>query len=160
VVDSSAPGQSLIETVSGKPWSAQTLRRLLLSARISGQREHHGEIVADAKWPAIITREQTARIRGLLDDPSRQAVRAPRRYLLKGLLRCDACGAALVSRPRDDGSRRYVCARGPQYHGCGRTYVVAEPLEQFVTEAVLWRLDTPERRAGAAPPTGRGRPRS
>ena len=45
---------------------------------------------------------------------------------------------------RDDGSRRYVCATGPGCDGCGRTYVLAEPLEEFVTEAVLWRLDTPE----------------
>jgi hypothetical protein len=120
------------------------MRRMLHSARISGQREHHGEIVATATWPAIITPQQTTRIRALLDDPSRRATRAARRYVLKGLLRCEACGATLVSRPRDDGSRRYVCATGPQYGGCGKTYVLADPLEEFVTEAVLWRLDTPE----------------
>lgn len=133
-----------VATPTGKRWTPTPLRRMLRSGRISGQREHHGEIVADAKWPAIITREQTTRIRALLDDPSRQAERAPRRYLLKGLLRCHACGAALVARPRDDGDRRYVCARGPQYAGCGHCYVLSEPLELFVTEAVLWRLDTPE----------------
>ena len=140
-VDLNARG---ITSPTGKRWTPSPLRRMLSSARISGQREHHGEIVADAKWPAIITREQTSRIRGLLSDPSRKATRAPRRYLLKGLLRCDACGARLVSRPRGDGSRRYICARGPQYVGCGKTYVLAEPIEEFVTEAVLWRLDTPE----------------
>ena len=36
-----------IATAKGKQWSPQTLRRILLSARISGQREHQGEIVAE-----------------------------------------------------------------------------------------------------------------
>src|SRR5262249_25384941 len=33
---------------------------------------------------------------------------------------------------------------GPNFSGCGRTYIKAEELEQFVTEAVLYRLDSPE----------------
>ena len=140
-VDLNARG---ITTPTGGRWTPTPLRRMLRSARISGQREHRGEIVATAQWPAIIAPEQTTRIRALFDDPSRQATRAVRRYVLKGLLRCGECGAVLVSRPRDDGSRRYVCARGPQYDGCGRCSALAEPLEEFVTEAVLWRLDTPE----------------
>jgi site-specific DNA recombinase len=36
-------------------WKMQTLRRMLMSPRISGQREHRGEIVGPAEWPAIIT---------------------------------------------------------------------------------------------------------
>jgi site-specific DNA recombinase len=67
-----------VRTVTGRQWSPQTLRRLLLSARISGQREHKGEIVAKAEWPAIITPAETQR-----------------------------------PRPRENGSRRYVCASGP-----------------------------------------------
>ena len=36
--------------VHGEPWATTTLRRVLGSGRISGQREHHGEIVAKADW--------------------------------------------------------------------------------------------------------------
>ena len=133
-----------VRTTTGGRWLPTPLRRMLRSGRISGQREHKGEIVADATWPAIITPEQSTRIRVMLDDPARQATRPARSYLLKGIVRCGHCDAVLVSRPRDDGARRYVCATGPQYHGCGRTYVLAEPLEQLVTGAVLHRLDTPE----------------
>lgn len=133
-----------IRTPTGKPWKPSPLRRMLASGRMSGQREHHGEIVATACWPAILEPAQTAQIRAILADPSRRAVRTPRSYLLKGLLRCGWCEALLVGRPREDGSRRYVCATGPGFVGCGRCYVLAEPLEEFVTEAVLWRLDTPE----------------
>lgn len=140
-VDLNARG---VPTPTGNRWSPTPLRRMLRSGRISGQREHKGEIVATATWPAIITPEQTTRIRALFDDPGRQATRPARRYLLKGLVRCGRCDASLVARPLVDGTRRYVCARGPQYTGCGKTYVLAEPLEQLVSAAVLHRLDTPD----------------
>lgn len=133
-----------VKTVSGVEWKTQTLRRLLMSARISGQREHHGEIVAKAEWPPIITPAETLRIQALLTDPARRTNRTARRYLLVRLLRCGQCGEVLVSRPTADGTRRYVCAKGPNFSGCGRTYIKADELELFVTEAVLHRLDSPE----------------
>jgi DNA invertase Pin-like site-specific DNA recombinase len=134
-----------IMTSSNGDWTPTPLRRMLRSGRISGQREHQDEIVANGRWDKIIEPEQTTRIRALLDDPSRRATRAPRRYLLSGgLLRCGQCGAQMVARPRQDGTRRYVCASGPRYVGCGKSYTLAEPLEDLVTEAVLWRLDSPE----------------
>ena len=33
---------------------------------------------------------------------------------------------------------------GPDHGGCGRLTVVADPLERFITDVVLYRLDTPE----------------
>ena len=133
-----------VPTVTGTPWKSQTLKRILTSARISGQREHRGEIVAKAEWPAIITPAETQRLRAKLNDPDRRTNRSARRYLLPSLLRCHHCGAKLVSRPRDDGARRYVCASGPNFGGCGKVTIMAEPLEQYVVEAVLHRLDSPE----------------
>ena len=133
-----------ITTVTGKQWVPSGLSRMLTSARISGQREHHGEIIATAVWPAIITVAQTARLRALLTDPSRRRTRPPRRYLLAGMLRCGLCGATLISRPRSDGERRYVCATGPGKAGCGKIAIKAEPVEVFIVETVLHRLDTPE----------------
>jgi hypothetical protein len=50
----------------------------------------------------------------------------------------------MVSRPTAEGARRYVCASGPNFTGCGHTYIRADPLEAFLVEAVLYRLDTPE----------------
>jgi site-specific DNA recombinase len=132
-----------VTTTSGGKWSPQTLRRMLASARISGQREHKGEIVAKAEWPAIISPAETAQIRARLADPARRTNKAPRRYLLGGLLACGRCGEKLVARPRSGGMRRYACAKGPGFSGCGRTYINANDVEQFVVEAVLHRLDTP-----------------
>lgn len=142
-----------VTTSTGKEWSIHTMRRVLGSGRISGRREHKGEIVADAEWPAIITAVESDRLRAALSRTtgSTPAGRTPRRYLLTGgLLRCGRCDRPMVSRPRADGVRRYVCASGPGYGGCGRMATVAEPVEQLVAEAVLYRLDTPELAAALA----------
>jgi site-specific DNA recombinase len=140
-------------SVTGKQWSAQALRRMLMSARISGQREHKGEIVAKAEWPAIITPRQTQQLRAKLGDPDRRTNRTARRYLLARLLRCSHCGTQMYSRPRADGSRRYVCASGPGFGGCGKLTVMADPLEQFVVEAVLHRLESPRLTEAMAKPS-------
>jgi hypothetical protein len=131
-------------SATGKQWSPTTLRRILISGAISGQREHHCEIVAKAAWEPIITPAETQRLRLKLNDPDRRTNRSARRYLLARLLRCAHCGSRLYSRPRADGSRRYVCASGPGFGGCGKLTIMAVPLEQFVVEAVLHRLDSPE----------------
>jgi site-specific DNA recombinase len=133
-----------IRSVTGADWSPQTLRRILLSGRISGQREHKGEIVAKAEWEGIVTPAETQRLRAKLLDPERRTNRSARRYLLARLLRCGKCGARLGARPREDGSRRYICVRGPGLAGCGSLMILAEPLELFIVEAVLYRIDSPE----------------
>jgi site-specific DNA recombinase len=132
-----------VSTVTGKEWTSQTLRRMLMSPRISGQREHRGEIAAKAEWPAIITPRQSQQLQAKLRDPARRTNRASRRYLLTQLLRCSHCRAMLVARPRADHTRRYVCATGPGFDGCGKTTVIADPVEHFIAQAVLHRLETP-----------------
>ena len=88
-----------------------------MSARISGQREHKGEIVADAEWPAIITPAETTRIRALLSDPDRRTNKVARRYLLARLLRCGHCGETLVSRPKQGGVARLPVRQRPRLLG-------------------------------------------
>jgi site-specific DNA recombinase len=133
-----------IPTAGGSQWAPQTLRRMLGSARIAGQREHRGEVVATAEWEAIITPADSAKIRATLADPERRTNRAGRRYLLTKLLRCGHCGEALVSRPRSDGQRRYVCASGPGFSGCGHLYLRADEAEAWVLDACFYRLDSPD----------------
>jgi hypothetical protein len=134
-----------VATVSGGPWTTTVLRRVLMSSRIAGQRSYRGEIVAQGRWDAIITPDESAAVRAILGDPARNTRRTVRRYLLSGgLLRCKLCNAVLVARPRTDGTRRYVCASGPNFTGCGRIAILAEPLEHLIAEAVILRLDTPE----------------
>jgi site-specific DNA recombinase len=133
-----------VPSAGGGKWAPQSLRRMLAAPRISGQRAHHGEIVATAEWPGIISVEDGAQIRALLANPERRTNKAARRYLLGGLLVCSHCGERLVARPRAGGQRRYACASGVGFSGCGKTYINADEVERFVTEAVLHRLDSVE----------------
>jgi DNA invertase Pin-like site-specific DNA recombinase len=127
----------------GKPWSPQALRRLLMSARLAGLREHRGNVVKGT-WPTIIDRDTLDRLRAVLGDKRRRTTTTQaRRYLLSGFLRCGLCGTALVARPRVDKVRRYVCASGPMVRGCGKVAIVAEELEIHISAMVVEAIDSP-----------------
>ena len=132
-----------VKTTAGGPWQTMTLNAMLKSARIAGRREHKGVDVAEAQWPGIISPEQRQQILGQFETKKRTNTRAPRRYVLSGLLRCGKCGNKLFSAARVD-TRRYVCLSGPDHGGCGGITIVAPPLEEFLSAAVLMRLDTDE----------------
>jgi site-specific DNA recombinase len=132
-----------MQTTAGGQWQTMTLNAILKSGRIAGLREHKGIVVANAQWPAIITREQRQQILGHFETKRRTNTRAPRRYVLSGLLRCGKCGNKLFSAIRVD-TRRYVCLSGPDHGGCGGIAIVAAALEEFLAAGVLMRLDTIE----------------
>src|SRR5262249_30323552 len=128
-------------------WRPNVVRRILISARIAGLREHRGEIVAEAEGEAIVDREKGERVRAVLTDPARKKYAADlgRRDLLTGgLAICGECGAALVARPKQDGRKCYVCATGPGFAGCGKIRILADTFEEYVRDAVLDALETPE----------------
>lgn len=134
-----------IKSVTGAQWSPTTLKRLLMSGRISGQRDHLG-VMYPAEWPAIIDPDTTARLRAVLSDPSR--AKAPwsnaREYLLSGFVVCGNpdCKAKMTARPvmrKGHRYRRYHCLtdRG----GCNKVGIGAQPLEDLVSEMLLYRLE-------------------
>jgi site-specific DNA recombinase len=141
--------ESGVSTVSGKPWRTPTLNAILASGRIAGLREHRGEIVGPAAWPAIITTDEHRRVCALQQQKKVSGRRAPRRYLLSGLLKCGKCDTKLYSATRET-TRRYVCLSGPDHGGCGRLTVVAAPVEDLIARGVLYRLDTPDLAASLA----------
>ncbi len=128
-----------VRTSTGREWTAQALRNLLRQPRLCGQRVHRGEVVGEGDWPAILDAATCARLRLVLDDPGRRQ-QGVGRHLLTGLLRCGRCGARLrTSAP--GGTRKYGCP--PKPDGCNGVVILAEPLEELITEAVLIRLDSP-----------------
>jgi site-specific DNA recombinase len=139
-----------IKTPAGKTWATHSLRRLLLSPRIAGLRQHRGEVVGDAEWKPIIDRKTHEALTRLLTDPRRtvNGGAQARKYLLTGMAYCGLCGSRLVARPRgkgpgeETGRRAYVCASGPNFGGCGKIGALAEPFEGFVTDAVFAALDS------------------
>lgn len=140
-----------VRTVTGALWSPTTIKRLLCSGRISGQREHLDpdegkdavrKIVGPAVWPAIITPEQTARLRVILDGRGRFHGNA-RSYLLTGFVLCGTCGIPLQARAairKGHRYRRYHCAK--DRGGCDRVGISAERLEEFIADMALARLDS------------------
>ncbi|TFC30235.1 recombinase family protein [Cryobacterium sp. TMT2-18-3] len=134
--------QEIPTTAGGTNWRTSTLRGILRSGRIAGLRDHHGEAAGPAAWPALVSEAKHHQILAMFATRMNSGRRAPRRYLLSGLLRCGKCGSPLYSAARED-RRRYVCLSGPDHRGCGRLTVVAQPVEELISTAVLMRLDTP-----------------
>lgn len=142
VADLTARG---VPTVTGAPWTSIVVNRVLTSPRTAGLREHRGDIVGPAVWEAILDRDTWDAVRAILTDPSRRMNFAggARRYLLSGIARCDLCGARLRARPTQTRLPSLTCVRGPNFDGCGGIRIAAPPLDVFVTDLVLDRLDDP-----------------
>ncbi|WTB90855.1 recombinase family protein [Streptomyces cellulosae] len=61
-----------VKTTTGRDFTYQAMRALLTSARISGRKEHRGEIKGKAVWPAIISSEKSDALRALLSTRSEE----------------------------------------------------------------------------------------
>ena len=138
-------------------WSPTTVKSILVSARISGQRAYDPgtrsegptgrEILGPGNWQAIITPEETQRIRSAFASPDR-LVGASSRTLLSAIATCGKCGAGLVSavaaRPTSDGGRRkrmdYRCKLVPGYPERGGLSVSRPGLDQLIANVVISRL--------------------
>ncbi|MBM0229710.1 recombinase family protein [Micromonospora sp. ATA51] len=151
-----------IMTSAGRPWTQQSLSRLLRNPRLAGLRTYKGEVVGKAPWEPIIDRDTFSRLLALLDAPERKQPGATnvRKYLLSGgFLVCGfplpdevgdgthACGKPLYTQPSNSGKRGYVCRAGSPSYGCGRIRIAAESLEEEVAARALARLGSPKVRA-------------
>lgn len=144
-----------VQTVTGALWSPTTVKRLLCSGRVSGQREHRDpdeaapgrpaqlRIVGPAVWPAIITPEETARLRAVLGGHG-PGPGSARTYLLTGFVVCGRCATVMSARAatrKGHRYRRYHCAK--DRGGCDRVGISATGLENLIVAAVLERLNSP-----------------
>jgi DNA invertase Pin-like site-specific DNA recombinase len=124
-------------------WSGTAVAGVLRNPRIIGARTYKGQIVAEDAWPAIVDRETFERLQAKIRRTARPG--RPAKRLLSGVARCGLCGAPMWTshHKRVTGSvPRYVCVVGPGRPGCGALSIVAEGLEELITEAVLYRLGT------------------
>jgi DNA invertase Pin-like site-specific DNA recombinase len=126
-----------VKTSTGKEWHDSTLRKVLSGARISGRVEYQGNVLGPAKWPAIVTAEQSDRIRAMLARP-RSRGPLPKYLLTNGLAVCGKCGERLCS-GNGNGVRTMGCRRPGT--GCSGVGVIAVPVEQLVTDAVLGAVE-------------------
>jgi hypothetical protein len=107
---------------------------MLTRPSIAGLRQYRGEIMGDARHPAILDKETWTALVALLRDPSRRMSRpAARVHLLSGLARCGRCDAGL-RRTVAHAHSRYWCP------SCFKIAIAQAPLDLLVTTAALERL--------------------
>src|SRR5207244_5488985 len=121
----------------GKMWHPQTVRRTLISDRISGSRN------GVAGWPALIPADLQAHAIEILRDPHRPPMndRTPR-HLLAGIVYCGTCGGRLAS-SMVHGALRYVCNTRPGSRGCGRIAIGGPNADAEVKDQALKALASP-----------------
>jgi site-specific DNA recombinase len=102
-----------VKTVGGGMWQGSMIRRVLMSPRIAGLKDHRGEVVGKAMWPAIIDSATHDRLVGLLGNPERRPANygRPRVYPLAGLLYCGSCGGKLITYLQPRQGRGYGCRK-------------------------------------------------
>jgi DNA invertase Pin-like site-specific DNA recombinase len=137
-----------VPTVTGRPWTVQTITSILRSGRIAGLREHKGVVVAEGQWEAIIVEDLRERLLVAL-APKRKA-RKVRTYPFTRFLLCGKCGAPLRSLAREGGGRSYACRKGPGLDGCGGIRIQAVGVENYIRDLVCGMLADPETRAALA----------
>ena len=130
-----------IGTVTGARWLPNVLRGILAAPRVAGLREHRGQVIGAAAWPAILDRDTWEQLRALFESRQDRAS-GLQRQLLTGLLRCGRCGTRMVAVPNNR-KRAYQCVTAPGIGGCGKLSVIAQPVEDIIVGGVLHVLDTP-----------------
>jgi DNA invertase Pin-like site-specific DNA recombinase len=126
-------------TVTGRPWTAETLTKFIRKPRNAGLRAYKGEVVGKGTWPSIVDESTWRAAQSVLDAPGRAPGRkAVRRHLLTGVALCGKCGHTLAGSYRKDGRIVYVCKK------CHGVSILADNVEPIVYRIVGGRLAMPD----------------
>jgi site-specific DNA recombinase len=120
------------------PTTPTTLRRALLNPALAGLRQHQGQVVGKASWPAMITKEQheqlksrDRRMRAMYGYNSQPGPEP--KYLLSGIAKCGVCGDGLGYRAKEGRKPFYACQKG-------HVSRLADMLDKAVGAAIFKRL--------------------
>lgn len=120
-------------------WDSTSVRLVLVNPRISGRRAHNGEIVGEAKWPAIVSVNDQEALIALVRSrrPANQKFGGPvAKNLLSGIMRCGACDRVM----------RVSTAKGKRIYKCGGSGCTSGPqdeLDRYVETLVREFLSDP-----------------
>nr|WP_235613785.1 recombinase family protein [Streptomyces olivochromogenes] len=156
-----------VKTTTGGDFSYQGTRAMLMSARISGRKEHKGVIKGKAVWPAIISSEKSDALRALLGERSEECKAefgeldaTALKYPHSGLLRCTWQVPHVVGQPCSCKKERtqhhkvstgqrgdkdmaiYTCKKDGG--GCGGRTIQIPDLEPLVEKPLFKRLEEVE----------------
>ncbi|SIS11161.1 recombinase family protein [Williamsia sterculiae] len=142
-----------VTTQHGKEWNALKVRNVLIRPINAGIVRHEG-VDHLAQSPAILTKTEWQQLHVAIERNRRKSSHPGvyRKHLLTGFLYCGECGQALrhKSKQQRDGSYRTCVACGTTdsetglMRGCGRVSRMSDPILDLVTDAVVYRLSTPE----------------
>jgi site-specific DNA recombinase len=127
----------------GGPITKTALHRLLTNVVYAGKVRYKSEI-HDGEHPALVDTDTWRKVQALLQRNGRSGGgpgRNTQGFLLKGLLRCAACGCGMTPSHTRRGNRRYryyVCTNAQKngWDACPSKSVPAAQLEGFVVEQV------------------------
>ena len=140
-------------------WTPPAVKQMLSMPAYAGKRQHRGEIIGDAIWPALIEYDTWVKLQAVMFPPSRKRTNDwPAVHLLTGIAVCGICGAGTRVGKQNlggirydkDGSKlprehyySYICVGAPGKTGF-HVAMKAEHLDKIVTELLLARLERPD----------------
>lgn len=141
-----------LTTPQGAPgWTPQAVRYILVSPRIAGLSTYKGDVVGDAQWPAIVPQDTWRAVKAILENPSRMTPKGVQ-TLLSGLALC-SCKRPLWAGRSHHGKQVYKCSTyfaGMGHEDCEagtrHTSRMAEPVNDFIRDLVVARLQQPDAR--------------
>ena len=104
-----------IPTVRGGTWRPSIIRQMVMNPRICGLRALNGEILGEAVWPPIVSREKWEQVVAILEDPTRRRNHSTtyRVHVGSGLFLCDtddtAVGTNVTSSKKNGRRVAYIC---------------------------------------------------
>lgn len=140
--------ENLINPSTGKPFSREHFRRILMRCRNAGIIRYQGEPMRDkdgnyvmGDWPPIVTVEEWEALMAKI--ASRQKKTKPditTKYLLSGIARCGRCGARMHGAPvwqkgQKTETYAYNCQKR-KADECGRMQVTGPPVDEMVRQLV------------------------
>ncbi|MCO4276041.1 recombinase family protein [Pseudarthrobacter sp. HLT3-5] len=154
----------------GLGWTPPAVKQMLTMPAYAAKRQHQGEIIGDAMWPALIELETWEKLQIVMSPPERKRTNDwPAKHLLTGIAVCGVCGAPMrigkqnagrrkdrvtgepLPKPVDDHGNElpypfyntYVCVGVPGKTGF-HVAMRDSHLDEVVTDLVLTRLERPD----------------
>lgn len=132
-----------LQTNTGRPWQASSLRPVLLNARNAGIRTYNGQEIKRGAWDAIVPEDIYRQAVRLLTSPARRTGGGgSRQHLLTNIAVCDSCGGTMRvqwrGRRGEPGAyATYVCRDN---HCCSHQ---VEWLDRYVRALAIGLLQDP-----------------
>jgi DNA invertase Pin-like site-specific DNA recombinase len=122
-----------IRTVRGGTWSRVSIRQMLQTPRMVGQREYHGALY-DAQWEPALDELTWRHVCAVLKHPTRLGGSNARVSLLAGIALCGECGEKIGMIAGGKGGTAYHC------RPCHLTRL-REPVDYYVDRVIVHLLE-------------------